>query len=88
MLALTPEIIRKIQTFFLNDGKNNKIHSYTIQIIIPYILTNEYITINSEIKNLRKLVEFLIYSKYVVINPITDEFFINMNNNIKNIYFK
>jgi hypothetical protein len=39
---LTPEIIRKIQTFFTNDGKNNKIHSYTLQIIIPYILTNEY----------------------------------------------
>ena len=69
----------------LNDDL--KFYKNKTKYVLFNILTNEYITINSELKNLRELVQFLIYSKYVWINPTTDEYFINMNNNIKNIYF-
>ena len=81
---------KKEETIKLEKKLNDDLKFYKnkTKYILFNILTNEYITINSELKNLRKLVEFLIYSKYVFINPITDEFFINMNNNIKNIYIK
>jgi hypothetical protein len=81
---------KKEETVKLEKKLNDDLKFYKnkTKYILFNILTNEYITINSELKNLRKLVEFLIYSKYVFINPITDEFFINMNNNIKNIYIK
>jgi hypothetical protein len=48
--------------------------------ILFNILTNEYIEIKCELKN---MVKYLIYSKYINDNSITDEEFINYNNTIK-----
>ena len=46
------------------------------------ILTNEYITIKCEIEKLKKIVETMIFTKYVNIKSISDEDFIIKNKNI------
>ena len=50
------------------------------------ILTNEYITIKCEIEKLKKIVETMIFTKYVNVKSITDEDFINKNKNIQMKY--
>lgn len=51
--------------------------------ILFNILTNEYIEIKCELNKLKNMVKYLIYSKYINDNSITDEEFINYNNTIK-----
>jgi hypothetical protein len=51
------------------------------------ILTNEYMNVECEFKKLKKIIECLIYSKYITNKPITDDDFIKLNKKIYNLYF-
>jgi hypothetical protein len=76
------------------DKLNNELENINKQIqekeiikitkyILFNILTNEYIEIKCELNKLKNMVKYLIYSKYINDNSITDEEFINYNNTIK-----
>ena len=76
LLKITTELENKI-----------KIYKNKTEYILFNILTNEYINIKCEFEKLKKMVEYLIYSKYINDKPITDDEFINKNENIRKQYF-
>jgi hypothetical protein len=76
------------------DELNNKLENINKQIqeteiikiskyVLFNILSNEYIEIKCEFNKLKNMVKYLIYSKYINNNTISDEDFINYNNTIK-----
>lgn len=66
--------------------KLNKINTIT-EYVLFNILTNEYFNIKCEFKKLKKMIQYLIYSKYINDKPITDDNFIKNNKNICKLYF-
>ena len=83
----------------INDIQNNELDNINKLIlekeqeiiksskyVLFNILSNEYFEIKCEFNKLKNMVKYLIYSKYINNNPITDEYFINYNNSIKNKY--
>lgn len=77
------EILRL--TTKLND--EIKLYKKETKYVLFNILTNEYINIKCDFQKLKKMVEYLIYSKYINDKPMTDEEFIKLNKNIHNLYF-
>ena len=57
------------------------------EYVLFNILTNEYVNIQCDFQKLKKMVEYLIHSKYINDAVITDEEFIKKNKNIYKIYF-
>lgn len=55
--------------------------------ILFNILTNEYINIKCEFQKLKKMIEYLIYSKYIIDKPVSNDNFIEINKNIYKSYF-
>ena len=78
----------------LIDENNNKLIRLTnkynreTKYVLFNILTNEYMNIKCEFQKLKKIIECLIYSKYINDKPITNEDFIKINKNIYKLYFK
>ena len=68
---------------------NNNINvlKTTTKYVLFNILTNEYVNIKCEFQKLKKMVEHIIYSKYINDKPITDDDFIKNNKNICKLYF-
>ena len=65
-----------------------KLHNKETEYILFNILTNEYINIKCEFKKLKKMIEYLIYSKYINDKPITNEDFIKNNKHIYKLYYE
>lgn len=57
------------------------------EYVLFNILTNEYMNITCEFQKLKKMVEYLIYSKYTNDKFITNKDFIKINTNIYKLYF-
>jgi len=80
----------------LNEDMNNLTIKYNEDMIsknntkyvLFNILTNEYFTVKCEFEKLKKMIEYLIYSKYVNNKAIPDEEFIYENKNIYKLYFE
>jgi len=64
-----------------------KLYNKETTYILFNILTNEFINVKCNFQKLKKMVEYLIYSKYINDKPITDEEFIKNNKNIRKLYF-
>ena len=64
-----------------------ELYNRKTKYVLFNILTNEYVNIKCEFQKLKKMVEYLIYSKYINDTPITDEEFIKNNKNIHKLYF-
>ena len=64
-----------------------KLYNRKTEYVLFNILTNEYFNIKCEFEKLKKMVEYLIYSKYINDKPITNEDFIKFNKNIYKLYF-
>lgn len=64
-----------------------KLYNKETNYVLFNILTNEFINVKCNFQKLKKMVEYLIYSKYINDNPITDEEFIKNNKNIHKFYF-
>lgn len=69
----------------LND--EIKLYNKETNYVLFNILTNEYINVKCDFQKLKKMIEYLIYSKYINDKPITDEEFIKINKNIHKLYF-
>jgi hypothetical protein len=78
-----PEILRL--TTELND--KIKLYKKETKYVLFNILTNEYINIKCDFQKLKKMIKYLIYSKYINNKPMTDEEFIKLNKNIHKLYF-
>jgi hypothetical protein len=83
------EKIKQEEILRLTTESNNKIKLYNkeTKYVLFNILTNEYIEIKCEFQKLKKMTEYIIYSKYINDKYITDEQFINNIKNIYKIYF-
>ena len=55
--------------------------------VIFNILTNEYIQVTCDIQKLKKMIKYLIHSKYVNNISISDKDFLNINKDLHNRYF-
>jgi hypothetical protein len=66
---------------------DEKIKADDTKYVLFNILTNEYVSVKCEFQKLKKIIEYLIYSKYINDKPITNEEFIKINNNIYKLYF-
>ena len=68
---------------------NNKIKLYgeETKYILYNILTNEYVIVKCDLHKLKKIIKYLIYSRYINKNSKTDEEFIEFNKNIYKLYF-
>ena len=64
-----------------------ELYNRKTEYVLFNILTNEYIDVKCDFQKLKKMVEYLIYSKYINDKPITDEEFIKINKNIHKLYF-
>jgi hypothetical protein len=64
-----------------------ELYNRKTEFVLFNILTNEYIDVKCDFQKLKKMVEYLIYSKYINDKPITDEEFIKINTNIHKLYF-
>jgi len=64
-----------------------ELYNRKTEYVLFNILTNEYIDVKCDFQKLKKMVEYLIYSKYINDKPITDEEFIKINTNIHKLYF-
>lgn len=64
-----------------------KLYNRKTEYVLFNILTNEYFNIKCEFEKLKKMVEYLIYSKYINDKPIINEDFIKFNKNIYKLYF-
>ena len=64
-----------------------KLYNKETTYVLFNILTNEYINVKCDFQKLKKMIEYLIYSKYINDKPITDEEFIKINKNIHKLYF-
>jgi hypothetical protein len=64
-----------------------KLYNKETTYVLFNILTNEFIDVKCNFQKLKKMVEYLIYSKYINNKPITDEEFIKNNKNIHKLYF-
>jgi len=64
-----------------------ELYNRKTDFVLFNILTNEYIDVKCDFQKLKKMVEYLIYSKYINDKPITDEEFIKINTNIHKLYF-
>jgi hypothetical protein len=75
----------------LNDINNlidhKELYNIETKYVLYNILTNEYMNVKCEFKKLKKIIECLIYSKYISNKPITDDDFIKLNKKIYNLYF-
>lgn len=69
----------------LND--EIKLYKKETKYVLFNILTNEYINVKCDFEKLKKMIKYLIYSKYINNNHITDEEFIKLNKNIYKLYF-
>ena len=65
---------------------NKNVNEITKYVLFN-ILTNEYMEIKCSNENLKKIVELLIYTKYIGNVTITDEKFMEINMNIYSSYF-
>ena len=65
-----------------------KLYNKETTYILFNILTNEFINVKCNFQKLKKMVEYLIYSKYINKKSITDEEFIKNNKNIYKLYFR
>jgi len=77
------ELSKKNQTTKENDIINEK-----TEYVLINIITNEYMTINCEFEKLRKMIGYLIHSKYAICKPITDGEFIKNNRIIYKKFFE
>lgn len=73
---------------YLEKNVNSLDKNKETKYILFNILTNEYYYIKCDFQKLKKIVEYLLYSKYVNNKTITDEEFIKNNKNIYKEYFK
>jgi hypothetical protein len=64
-----------------------KLYNRKTEYVLFNILTNEYMNVKCEFQKLKKMIEYLIYSKYINNKTITDEDFIKNNKNIHKLYF-
>ena len=64
-----------------------ELYNRKTEYVLFNILTNEYMNITCEFQKLKKMVEYLIYSKYENDKFITNEDFIKINTNIYKLYF-
>lgn len=64
-----------------------ELYNRKTEYVLFNILTNEYVNITCEFQKLKKMVEYLIYSKYENDKFITNEDFIKINTNIYKLYF-
>jgi hypothetical protein len=75
----------------LNDINNlidhKELYNIETKYVLYNILTNEYMNVKCELNKLKKIIECLIYSKYISNKPITDDHFIKLNKQIYNLYF-
>ena len=70
-----------------NEQLTQKLYSKETKYVLFNILTNEYIDIKCEFQKLKKMIEYLIYSKYINDKPITNEDFIKFNIIIYSKYY-
>jgi len=80
---------KREELIILTTKLKNGIELYNreTKYVLFSILTNEYFCVKCDFQKLKKMVEYLIYSKYINDIPITDEEFIKMNKNIHTLYF-
>lgn len=71
----------------LINETTNSFYSCDTKYVLFNILTNEYVNVKCDIQKLKKMIETLMYSKYINNKPITDTTFIDINKNIYNLYF-
>ena len=75
----------------LNDINNQlgdkELYNIETKYVLYNILTNEYVNVKCEFKKLKKIIECLIYSKYITSKPTTDDDFIKLNKKIYKLYF-
>ena len=64
-----------------------KLYNRKTEYVLFNILTNEYMNVKCEFQKLKKMIEYLIYSKYINSKSITDEDFIKIHKNIHKLYF-
>ena len=64
-----------------------ELYNRKTEYVLFNILTNEYMNITCEFQKLKKMVEYLIYSKYENDKFISNEDFIKINTNIYKLYF-
>jgi len=81
------EIIKKISLSEKNLILHKELYNIETKYVLYNILTNEYMNVECEFKKLKKIIECLIYSKYITNKPITDDDFIKLNKKIYNLYF-
>jgi hypothetical protein len=84
---LEDENNKKIIKLTNNLEEEIELYNKKTKYVLFNILTNEYINIECEFQKLKKIVEYLIYSKYINDKPITNEDFIKLNKNIYKLYF-
>lgn len=71
-----------------NQLGDKELYNIETKYVLYNILTNEYMNVKCEFKKLKKIIECLIYSKYITSKPTTDDDFIKLNKKIYNLYFR